>query len=79
MASIFDKISDKAGDTRKSSTWYRNAVASIGDTVTARKLYNQGKINQRLLGRLNLFFYNQSLKKHYTYYDTFLLYCIRRI
>ena len=44
MASIFDKISDKAGDTRKSSTWYRNAVASIADTVTARKLYNQGKI-----------------------------------
>ena len=37
----------KAGDTRKSSTWYRNAVASIADKVTARKLYNQGKINQR--------------------------------
>ena len=30
MASIFDKISDKAGDTRKSSTWYRNAVSSLG-------------------------------------------------
>ena len=49
MASIFDKISNKAGDTRKSSTWYRNAVASIADTVTARKLYNQGKINHCLL------------------------------
>ena len=38
MASIFDKISDKAGDTRKSSTWYRNAVSSLGDSVTARDL-----------------------------------------
>ena len=28
MTSIFDKISDKT-DARKSSTWYRNAVASI--------------------------------------------------
>ena len=74
MASIFDKISDKAGDTRKSSTWYRNAVASIADTITARKLYNQGKINQRpSLGRLNLFFYDPKFKETLPYYDTFPL------
>ena len=74
MASIFDKISDKAGDTRKSSTWYRNAVASIADTVTARKLYNQGKINQRPSGgRLNLFFYDPKFKEKLPYYDTFPL------
>ena len=74
MASIFDKISDKAGDVRKSSTWYRNAVSSLGDSVTARKLYNQGKINQRpSLGRLNLFFYDPKFKETLPYYDTFPL------
>ena len=55
MASIFVKISNKAGDTRKSSTWYRNAVSSLGDKVTARKLYNQGKIREAgkvITGRL---------------------------
>ena len=74
MASIFDKISDKAGGVKKSSTWYRNAVASIADTVTARKLYNQGKINQRPSGgRLNLFFYDPKFKEKLPYYDTFPL------
>ena len=61
----------KRVDTRKSSTWYRNA-ASIADTITARKLYNQGKINQRpSLGRLNLFFYDPKFKETLPYYDTF--------
>ena len=74
MASIFDKISDKAGGVKKSSSWYRNAVASIADTVTARKLYNQGKINQRPSGgRLNLFFYDPKFKEKLPYYDTFPL------
>ena len=74
MASIFDKITDQTGGTKKSSTWYRNAVASIADTVTARKLYNQGKINQRpSQGRLNLFFYDPKFKEKLPYYDTFPL------
>ena len=74
MASIFDKISDKAGGVKKSSSWYRNEVASIADTVTARKLYNQGKINQRPSGgRLNLFFYDPKFKEKLPYYDTFPL------
>ena len=49
MASIFDKISDKAGDTRKSSTWYRNAVASIADTVTARNYIIKVRLIKDLL------------------------------
>ena len=74
MASIFDKISDKTDGVRKSSTWYRNAVAEIADKVTARKLYNQGRINQRpSQGRLNLFFYDPKFKETLPYYDTFPL------
>ena len=74
MASIFDKISDKTGGVKKSSSWYRSAVASIADKVTARKLYNQGKINQRpSSGRLNLFFYDPKFKETLPYYDTFPL------
>ena len=74
MASIFDKISNQTGGAQKSSTWYKNAVSSIADSVTARKLYNQGKINQRpSLGRLNLFFYDPKFKETLPYYDTCLL------
>ena len=74
MASIFDKISDKADGVKKSSSWYRSAVASIASAVTARKLYNQGKINQRpSSGRLNLFFYDPKFKETLPYYDTFPL------
>jgi hypothetical protein len=72
--SIFDKISNKTGGVRKSATWYRNAVASLGDRITARKLYNQGRINARpSLGRLNLFFYDPKTKEKLPYYDTFPL------
>ena len=74
MASIFDKISNKSGGVFKSANWYRNAVSSLSDTITARKLYNQGRINQRpSLGRLNLFFYDPKFKKTLPYYDTFPL------
>jgi len=74
MANIFDKISNKSGGDFKSANWYRNAVSSIADSVTARKLYNQGKINQRpSLGRLNLFFYDPKFKESLPYYDTFPL------
>ena len=74
MANIFNKINDKSGGVFKSANWYRNAVSSIADSVTARKLYNQGKINQRpSLGRLNLFFYDPKFKESLPYYDTFPL------
>ena len=74
MANIFSKISDQTGGSKKSSTWYRNAVSSLGDSVTARKLDNQGRINQRpSLGRLNLFFYEPKFKETLPYYDTFPL------
>ena len=74
MASIFDKISSQSGGVYKSANWYRNAVSSLSDTITARKLYNQGKINQRpSLGRLNLFFYDPKFKETLPYYDTFPL------
>ena len=74
MASIFDKISNQSGGVYKSANWYRNAVSSLSDTITARKLYNQGKINQRpSLGRLNLFFYDPKFKETLPYYDTFPL------
>ena len=74
MASIFDKISNQSGGVYKSANWYRSAVSSLSDTITARKLYNQGRINQRpSLGRLNLFFYDPKFKKTLPYYDTFPL------
>ena len=74
MPSIFDTISNQRGGQEKSATWYRNAVASIADKVTARKLMNQGRILARpSAGRLNLFFYDPKTKDKLPYYDTFPL------
>ena len=74
MPSIFDTISNQRGGQQKSATWYRNAVASIADKVTARKLMNQGRILARpSAGRLNLFFYDPKTKAKLPYYDTFPL------
>ena len=74
MPSIFDTISNQKGGQQKSATWYRNAVASIADKVTARKLMNQGRILARpSAGRLNLFFYDPKTKDKLPYYDTFPL------
>ena len=74
MPSIFDTISKQREGQKKSATWYRNAVSSLADKVTARKLMNQGRILQRpSAGRLNLFFYDPKLKKTLPYYDTFPL------
>ena len=72
--SILDPLVDKAGGVRKSSSWYRNAVSSIADTISARKLMRSGKLNGRpSLGRLNMFFYDPKYKKTLPYYDTFPL------
>ena len=73
MASIFDKISDKADGVRKSSTWYRNAVASIADTITAESYIIKVRLIKDFFGRLNLFFYDPKFKETLPYYDTFPL------
>ena len=71
---ILDPLVDKQGGIRKSASWYRNAVSSIADKVTARKLINQNKLNQQpSQGRLNLFFYDPKTKDKLPYYDTFPL------
>src|SRR5210317_778184 len=74
MVSILDPLVDKAGGIRKTSAWYRNAVSSIADRVSARRLMNQGKlIGRPSIGRLNMFVYDPKYKKTLPYYDTFPL------
>ena len=74
MVSILDPLVDKAGGQRKTAAWYRNAVSSIADKVTARRLMNQGRlIGRPSVGRLNMFFYDPKYKKTLPYYDTFPL------
>ena len=74
MASVFDTIKQKAGDTDKSATWYRTQVNKIASGTTARQLFRQGKLNGRpSVGRLNLFGYNPKLRKTLPYYDIFPL------
>jgi hypothetical protein len=72
--SVLDSLRDKQGNTRKSANWYKNAVSSIADKITARKLMNSGKLNIRpSIGRLNMFFYDPKTKQKLPYYDTFPL------
>jgi len=72
--SILDPLVDKADGTPKSASWYRKAISTIADRVTARKLMNQGKlIGRPSVGRLNMFFYDPKYKKTLPYYDTFPL------
>ena len=74
MASVFDTIKQKAGDTDKSATWYRTQVNKIASGTTARQLFRQGKLNGRpSVGRLNLFGYNPKLRRTLPYYDIFPL------
>ena len=74
MASILDTLVDKQGDTTKSTTWYKNAISSIGTKITAQKLLSQGKLSARPnIGLLNLFFYDPKYKETLPYYDTFPL------
>ena len=74
MVSILDPLVDKAGGIRKTAAWYRNAVSSIADGVTARRLMSQGKlIGRPSVGRLNMFVYDPKYKKTLPYYDTFPL------
>ena len=74
MASVFDTIKLKAGDTDKSATWYRTQVNKIASGTTAGQLFRQGKLTVRpSVGRLNLFGYNPKLRKTLPYYDIFPL------
>ena len=72
--SILDTLVDKADGARKSASWYRRAVGSIADRITARKLIRQNKlIGRPSVGRLNLFVYDPKYKQTLPYYDVFPL------
>ena len=72
--SILEPLVDKQGGIRKSATWYRNTVASLGDRITARKLMTTGKLTGRVSpGRLNMFYYDPKYKKTLPLYDRFPL------
>ena len=72
--SILDTLVDKADGAKKSASWYRRAVGSIADRITARKLTNQNKlIGRPSVGRLNLFVYDPKYKQVLPYYDIFPL------
>ena len=74
MASVFDTIKMKAGDTDRSNNWYRGQVNRIASGTTARELFRQGKLARRpSVGRLNLFGYNPKMRKTLPYYDVFPL------
>ena len=74
MASVFDTIKMKAGDTDRSNNWYRGQVSRIASGTTARELFRQGKLARRpSVGRLNLFGYNPKLRRTLPYYDVFPL------
>ena len=74
MASVFDTIKLKAGNTDRSATWYRQQVNKIASNSNARQLFREGKLQGRpSVGRLNLFGYNPKLRKTLPYYDIFPL------
>jgi len=74
MASVFDTIKNRAGNTQKSANWYRNQVRSIASNASARQLMRDGKLNARpSIGRLNLFGYNPKMRRTLPYYDVFPL------
>ena len=74
MASVFDRIKVRAGDTDRSATWYRSQVNRIARGKTAGQLFREGKLQGRpSVGRLNLFGYNPKLRAKLPYYDIFPL------
>ena len=74
MASVFDRIKVRAGDTDRSATWYRSQVNRIASGKTAGQLFREGKLQGRpRVGRLNLFGYNPKLRAKLPYYDIFPL------
>ena len=74
MASVFDRIKVRAGDTDRSATWYRSQVNRIASGKTAGQLFREGKLQGRpSVGRLILFGYNPKLRAKLPYYDIFPL------
>ena len=74
MASVFDRIKVRAGDTDRSATWYRSQVNRIASGKTAGQLFRERKLQGRpSVGRLNLFGYNPKLRAKLPYYDIFPL------
>ena len=74
MASVFDRIKVRAGDTDRSATWYRSQLNRIASGKTAGQLFREGKLQGRpSVGRLNLFGYNPKLRAKLPYYDIFPL------
>ena len=74
MASVFDRIKVRAGDTDRSATWYRSQVNRIASGKTAGQLFREGKLQASpSVGRLNLFGYNPKLRAKLPYYDIFPL------
>lgn len=74
MVNILDKLAAKQGDELKSANWYKSAVASITDRITAGKLMKDGKLTPvPNAGVLNLFTYDPKYKKTLPYYDIFPL------
>ena len=74
MASVFDRIKVRAGDTDRSATWYRSQVNRIASGKTAGQLFREGKLQRRpSVGRLNLFGYNPKSRAKLPYYDIFPL------
>ena len=74
MASVFDRIKVRAGDTDRSATWYRSQVNRIASGKTAGQLFREGKLQARpSVGSLNLFGYNPKLRAKLPYYDIFPL------
>ena len=74
MASVFDRIKVRAGDTDRSATWYRSQVNRIASGKTAGQFFREGKLQGRpSVGRLNLFGYNPKLRAKLPYYDIFPL------
>ena len=71
MATIFDTLKQRQGDSQKSASWYRNTISKIGSPITAGKLMRQEKlINRPSAGRLNLFMYDPKTKEQLPLYDT---------
>jgi hypothetical protein len=61
MASVFDTIKMKAGDTDRSNSWYKSQVSRIASGTTAQELFRQGK--QMKLQQQYSYLY-KDLKRH---------------
>ena len=67
------RVTDDAGQKKRSVTWYRNKIKELGAPQRSH-LLKDGKIRNMVQpGLMNLFVYDPKLKKTLPYYDTFPL------